>query len=217
MVNSGVNGGAVTFIEEGLKRPLQRIFCLLHATELPVKHLLHFLDGKTNGPKGTCGPIGMALKNFEYVSFKRFQTVPTKVPYLDISVLSGRQDLYLLYYFCKAISLGYVDEKYLLKLLLPESNARWFNTMTNILNLYTRKSRPTKALRILVNFILNAYAPMVFEVYMNPHLAYASKHLMTYYKRAYQILDTREFGHVEKYFFINGYFWNPENVLLSGK
>ena len=49
-VNSGVKGGVIRLLELELGRPLQWLICLLHANELPLRHLLQKLDGVTHGP-----------------------------------------------------------------------------------------------------------------------------------------------------------------------
>jgi hypothetical protein len=50
-VNTAVNRGAIRLFEEQLGRPLQWLVCLLHANELPLRHLLQKLDVGTSGPK----------------------------------------------------------------------------------------------------------------------------------------------------------------------
>jgi len=47
--------------EELLHRPLQRIVCLLHANELPLRHVFSILDDSTSGPNTFTGPIGKCL------------------------------------------------------------------------------------------------------------------------------------------------------------
>ena len=51
VINTGFKGGVIRLMEEELKKPLQWIVCQLHSNELPLRHLLLHLDGKTTGPK----------------------------------------------------------------------------------------------------------------------------------------------------------------------
>ena len=60
-VNTGRIGGVIRLLEEKYKKPLQWLVCLLHANELPLRHLLQHLDGSTSGPRAFSGPIGKAL------------------------------------------------------------------------------------------------------------------------------------------------------------
>lgn len=62
-VNTGIKGGTIRLLEETLGRPLHWFICLLHANELPLRHLLQYVDGSTSGPKAFLGPIGRALQN----------------------------------------------------------------------------------------------------------------------------------------------------------
>ena len=60
-VNTGAHRGVIRLLEQRLGRPLQWFVCLLHANELPLRHLLIKLDGVTSGPKLFSGPIGSLL------------------------------------------------------------------------------------------------------------------------------------------------------------
>ena len=46
-VNTAKNNGIIRKYETKLKRPLQRHICLLHFNELPLRHLIHALDGSS--------------------------------------------------------------------------------------------------------------------------------------------------------------------------
>ena len=48
-------------MEKHLERPVQWLVCLLHANELPLRHLIEKLDGGTTGPNVFSGPIGSSL------------------------------------------------------------------------------------------------------------------------------------------------------------
>ncbi|KAG5862961.1 hypothetical protein JTB14_028064 [Gonioctena quinquepunctata] len=57
-VNNGKHSEIIVQLEKHLNRPLQWFVC-----QLPLRHLINFLDGSTTGPKGFCGPIGQALRD----------------------------------------------------------------------------------------------------------------------------------------------------------
>jgi len=48
--NTGAIGGIIRLLEVKLSKPLQWLTCILHATELPLRHLMKHLDGRTSGP-----------------------------------------------------------------------------------------------------------------------------------------------------------------------
>ncbi|KAG5895602.1 hypothetical protein JTB14_009459 [Gonioctena quinquepunctata] len=48
-VNVGKHSGIIVPLEKHLNRSFQWFVCQLHANELPLRHLITFLDGKTTG------------------------------------------------------------------------------------------------------------------------------------------------------------------------
>ena len=70
---------------------MQRLVCLLHMCELPLKNLQKLLDNGTVGPVTTAGPIGCAIENLnENLSdFVDFTFVPSNLPEIDESIFKG--------------------------------------------------------------------------------------------------------------------------------
>ncbi|GBN17085.1 hypothetical protein AVEN_91978-1 [Araneus ventricosus] len=66
-VNTGHIGGVICLIEREIARPLQWVVCQLHSNELPLRHLIEYLDGPTTGPQGFSGPIGKMLSNCKHL------------------------------------------------------------------------------------------------------------------------------------------------------
>ena len=56
--NLGWKGGVMANLEKLVGRPLQRLVCLLHAAELPLRHYFEYLDGPTTGLSTFQGEIG---------------------------------------------------------------------------------------------------------------------------------------------------------------
>ena len=50
-VNTGTKGGIIRLLKTNLDRPLHWFICQLHANELPLRHLIKTLDGKTTGSR----------------------------------------------------------------------------------------------------------------------------------------------------------------------
>lgn len=49
VTNTGLKNGIISSMETILGWPLQWVICLLHENELPLRHLVTSLDGKTSG------------------------------------------------------------------------------------------------------------------------------------------------------------------------
>ena len=87
-----------------LSRPLQWLVCLLHANELPLRHLFQTLDGATSGPVGFTGKLGKALTNCEKLPIKQYQSIDCDLPAVISDDLSTDQSY--LYDMCDAVSNG---------------------------------------------------------------------------------------------------------------
>ena len=55
--------GSHAYVERALKRPLTWLICLFHQAELPIKHLIQYMDkAKTTSPEGIPnGPLGIVI------------------------------------------------------------------------------------------------------------------------------------------------------------
>ena|SRR6218665_1411572 len=78
-VNTGRIGGIVRLLELEFVKLLQWFVCQLHANELPLRHLLEYLDGVTAGTREFTGPIGKSMANCEQnLAFVCFKQMPVK-------------------------------------------------------------------------------------------------------------------------------------------
>jgi len=103
-VNTGNKGGAIKLLEKEYNKPLQWLIFLLHANELPLRHLLIHLDGSTTGPKAFSGPIGKALVNCQTLPVVAFEKIDVTLPTVILEDLSTDQKY--LWEMCEAISKG---------------------------------------------------------------------------------------------------------------
>lgn len=85
--NTGWKGGVIQYLEEYLERPLQWCVCLLHANELPLRHLFLTLDGSTSGPREYSGPIGKQLAVCENKTTVSFCALAGNLPELLKNVM----------------------------------------------------------------------------------------------------------------------------------
>ena len=70
--NTNANGGLIRLLEELLGRPMQWLVCLQHRNELPLKHLIQKLDGRTQGP--TSSDLSL-IKSFIPVKIFRLKNI----------------------------------------------------------------------------------------------------------------------------------------------
>ena len=77
--NTGWKGGMLAHLEKLLDRKCYWVVCMLHTTELPLRHLFSTLDGKTNSKDGSTGPVGKLLMTVN--------SIPRVTTFETISVL----------------------------------------------------------------------------------------------------------------------------------
>jgi len=134
-VYSGVKGGVIRLLELELGRPLQWMIRLLHANELPLRHLLQKLDGVTHGPKSFSGPIGKSIQACENMPVVAFSPISLdNFPCLDSADL--RNDQKHLYDICQVIASGNCPEDIDNRKPGPVVHCRWLTTASRILRLY---------------------------------------------------------------------------------
>lgn len=100
---------------------------MLNDNELPLKHLITQIDGKTSGPKGFLGKIGQQLSSCENLSVVNFEPIKTPDINIDSSVISTDQK-YMLEIF-RAVSNGVCPEGLSTKNPGKMSHARWLTTV----------------------------------------------------------------------------------------
>ena len=54
---TGWSGGAIAWLERLLERKCFWVVCNIHTNELPLRHLIIVLDGKTSSKDGFTGPV----------------------------------------------------------------------------------------------------------------------------------------------------------------
>lgn len=214
-INTGKFNGSLACIERRLGREVQWLVCLLHANELPLRHLFKHLDGDTIGPKTYSGPIGKKLSSCESLPITSYQAIP--LDWLD-NYNELQEDLstdqkYLLK-LCNAVSTGLCPRSVRLMKPGPVNLSRWLTTACRILRLYVSTSSPDSSLVWLVIFIVKVYAPMWFAIRRHPSCSDGARHLWKMGQLASVLPDD-----LKKIAFAvlqtNGFFAHPENVLIA--
>jgi hypothetical protein len=145
-VNTGTKNGIIKRIEDSMERPLHWFICMLHANELPLRHLFTSLDGKTSGPKCFAGPIGKQLQNCEtkvVVSYKSI-AAPLETTIDKNDLITDQKYLHEMH---QAVSSGMLSEDLAKRSPGSLNHARWVTTANRILRLYVSVESPSKNLK----------------------------------------------------------------------
>ena len=148
VVNTGSKNGVVRQLEKAAGRSLQWLICQLHANELPLRHLLQNLDGKTKGPPTFTRTRGKNLEKCENIYVhQNFQRIEAEIMEVECDDLSTDQK-HLLEMHC-AISKGIVDHPVFHRDLSALGYSRWLTTANRILHLYVTMSNPSENLLLV--------------------------------------------------------------------
>lgn len=211
-VNTGHKGGVIRLLEKDLKYPLQWIVCLLHFNELPLRHLMHSLDGTTSGPNTFCGTIGKQLEKCESLPVCSFKKINVDLPDVDDAELS--KDQKYLYAISMAIQSGVCSEDLARQDPGRLAHSRWLTAANRMLRLYVATARPSANLKVLVSFVLKVYVPSWFAIKIKHSVVDGSKLLFEIVERS-RYLPKKHRDVVDPVISSNAYFAHQENVLLS--
>ena len=81
-VNTDMKNGVIKRVEDTIWRPVHLFVCVLHSNELPLRHLLNSVEGKTSGPRRFTRPFGKQQQQFETKAVESF--TPFDVPVISI-------------------------------------------------------------------------------------------------------------------------------------
>ena len=156
--------GILRRLEEKLKRPLHWIICQLHSNELPLRHLLIQLDGKTSGPRQFTGPIGRLLyeTNFENLQIVDFQPIPADVIEIDedysTDLSSDQRYLFEMY---QAVSTGVSKPSLASQKPGEMAHSRWLTTASRALRVYVSTEDPPENLKLVVLYVMQVYCTLL--------------------------------------------------------
>ena len=171
-LNTGWEGGAIQFFEQKLGKKLIWLICALHTNELPLRHLLEHLDGKTISNKAFSGPIGKIVD--KATSFRVKDTIPKINVIIELIELkeevrnSLSQDQKYLYDITCAIKSGIFPQNLKDRAIGVHDHARWLNLANRLCRAWcsehTLPYTAAKNLELLVGFIVGVYSPLWFEI-----------------------------------------------------
>nr|XP_047127618.1 uncharacterized protein LOC124808520 [Hydra vulgaris] len=139
-VNTGWEKSVIQFVELKLNKRLNWLICALHTNELPLRHLIVELDGKTLSNNKWSGELGKLLdtvtdldanKNFEKITLgEPLIVLPGKI-LKDLST-----DQAYGYRIVTAIRSGVLPENLINLEIEPVSHSRWLTTVNRFCRLW---------------------------------------------------------------------------------
>ena len=183
---TGWEGGSFTLIEKMLCEKKTWLVCFLHLNELPLRHLLQDLDGKTNSDHTFSGPIGKSLDNAVNLEinpkFSPIQIGPALIE-LDQSIIDDLStDQKYGYRMVMAIRAGKVYMDLANMDIGPICHSRWLTTANRLLRTWVGKhgfkGKDLASLKMIVEFIVGVYYPIWFEVKVKHNFIDGPRHLL---------------------------------------
>lgn len=215
---TGKYNGSIRALEELFNRPLQWVVCLLHANELPLRHVFTKLDGTTNSPDTFTGPIGKNLNgtvsDWPVVAFKKISN--PHFPELPQSVVDDLStDQHYAYRICMAVILGSVDLDLQFLEVGPIVHSRWITLACRILRYFVSVEKPCLSLVLLAEFCIKVYFPSWFEIKKNNKLTHGSINFYNMVQRMVKLPNKKVREIALEVVQRNAFFAHPENVLLA--
>lgn len=215
VTNTGVDNGAIRCVEKEWKKALQWCVCLLHMNELPLRALFSKLDGSTSGPESFSGPLGKRIQKCDGLDVVQFEPIDFPCA-LDVEEI--KQDLssdqQLLFEICIAISNGTFSENLKNRKIGPVAHSRWLTTAMRILRTYVSDEEPSANLKNIATYIVQVYAPAIYNIKYKSSIVYGPIHLAQIVKSA-QRMPPECRAILNRNISNNCYFAHAENITLA--
>lgn len=184
---TGWSGGAIAWLEQLLERKCFWVVCNLHTNELPLRHLIIVLDGKTSSKDGFSGPIGKKLS--EVNSLKRntnFEAITGTKDVIHIpeeALKKMSTDSALSYRLLLAIRSGHLSPELAIRKCGLIVHCRWLTTGESLMMLWMSdhgfSGETLRKFRLIVNYVVNVYFPMFFEIKVKHSILDGPQHVLT--------------------------------------
>lgn len=144
-VNTGWDGGVMHWVEIKLDRKLNWLVCALHTNELPLRHLITALDGKTLSNNKWAGDIGKMLDTATELeinpSFTKLSVGEPLIPLTESVIMDLSTDQAYGYRITQAIRTGEISSNIALLEIGPVSHSRWLTTANRLCRIWVSKHR----------------------------------------------------------------------------
>ena len=184
--NTGWRGGSNAHLERMLGHKCHWCVCASHTNELPLRHLIEKVDGKTNSKDGFIGPIGKLLgKVMEMEINPDFEALPggeDLYPLSEEVVKNMCTDACVSYKYICAIKECHLPPELANLKPGPIVHSRWLTNGEALLFLWTRHhglvGNEAKNLKVLVKFCVESYFKMYFDIKVKHHLIHGPYHIL---------------------------------------
>ena len=197
---------------------LQLFVCLLHANELPIRHLvrnwtvvlkvrMHFL--------GRLAEFNPVVKNYLLCSLNSSSLiiVHLSIEPISIQIRDHRSDLFNIY---EAISSEHCRDDLALEKPRPVIYARWLTTANRLLRWYMATKNPNDDLVKLTTYVVHVYAHVWFNIKTNSACSEGARHVWKMVQHLLsKYLQPELRTVVDAVIRRNAYFCHPENLLLA--
>ena len=158
-----------------------------HTNELPWKHLIAIIDGPTSSDTGFMGEVCSKLSSFNVMEFNpEFRAMPGGEELISLPekvVDSMSTDQKTCYKLVKELKSGILPKELQEIQCGPLCHARWLTSAQRTVFMLTRKHGFTgsnlKTLELLVQFCLEYYFKLYFDIKVKFHLEDAPYHILT--------------------------------------
>ena len=220
--NTGKYGGTFTHIENMLGEKKNWIVCFLHTNELPLRHLMEELDGKTSSDHSFTGPVGKLLEQVTSLEINpNFHAVTIGLPLVDLEqniIDDLSTDQKYGYQIVTAIRNGAIPDDLGKMEIGPLCHSRWLTFANRVLRLYVSKhglkGKAAKDLKLLVEFIIGVYYHMWFEAKVN-HSFINGPRLVLKQLQMIRLQDRKVQRIVAPYVASSAWFSHSESVLQT--
>ena len=198
------------------------MICNLHTNELPLRHLISALNGKTLSKDGFSGRIGKQLNEVnKMVKKSTFEAMLAteeviELPYKVLKEMST--DAALSYRLLKAIWSGKLSPELANMKCGEICHSRWLTTGEALMMLWMSEHNFTrqtlKKLKLIVNFVCNVYFHMFFEIKVKHSILDGPNHVVNQL-RLLRSQPLQVVKIVSPYIQTGAWFAHSEAILLS--
>lgn len=97
-------------------------------------------------------------------------------------------------------------------------HSRWVTTANCVCRVYIATKKPSAGLKILVQYIMRVYAPLMLRIKVHSSCVSGAKHVHTMIQSSRfltELLPSKTMKEFDKCIHRNAYFGHPENILLA--
>lgn len=219
---TGWNGGAFAHLEKLLGHKCIWSICMIHLNELPLRHLIESLDGKTDSSNTYKGEIGKLLPKVNELPINyQFKPLPGGEDLIELPddiVKSLSTDQHNCYLLVKAIKSGNLSRDLANKKGGPINHSRWLTTGHALLMLWVRDHNlhgdSLRKFEVIVNFLVQSYFKLYFDIKVKNSLVYGPIHVLTSL-RIFRTQPKEVQDAIKKTIERGAYHAHPENLILS--